>query len=207
MRRQYGVMQEASVLPSGYRQLNYIECSGVQYIDTGVKPSPDLRWELDAQWVEFNNHNCFGYEAWGGADDNKVIIRINFIITRKLSVVFGDLPNGFTQYDLNNADDTVRHVIYVENGKQSIDGVEVMHATMTKTGAGNVMLFTVGLVNGSKQYWCKRARLYHSWMKNGDVPVRNFVPALRLSDNKPGLYDTVNGVFYTNAGTGEFLYA
>lgn len=207
MRRQYEVMQEASVLPSGYRRLNYIECSGSQCINTGVIPNPNLVWELDARWVEFNDNNCFGYEAWGGADDNKVIIRINFNINRILSIVFGNLPNGYVQYNLNDADDTVRHIVYVENGKQSIDGVEVMHATMTGTGTKNVMLFAVGHENGSKQYWCKRARLYHSWMKNGDVPVRNFVPALRLSDNKPGLYDTVNGVFYTNAGTGEFLYA
>jgi len=29
----------------------------------------------------------------------------------------------------------------------------------------------------------------------------------REQDNKPGLYDTTDNVFYTNAGTGEFLYA
>lgn len=44
-------------------------------------------------------------------------------------------------------------------------------------------------------------------MKFGDILVREFIPALRVSDSKPGLYDTVNSVFYTNAGSGEFLYA
>lgn len=199
-------MQEASVLPSGYRQLNYIECSGVQFINTGVIPSPNLVWELDAQWVEFNDNNCFGYEAWNGSENNRNIIRINFIKkNRLLSIVYGDIPGGFTQFNLN-ADDTIRHVIHVENGKQSIDGVEVMHATMTKTGTNNVLFFAVGHEDGAPQYWCAKARLYYSWMKDGNALVRNFMPALRLSDNKPGLYDTVNGVFYTNAGTGEFLY-
>jgi hypothetical protein len=38
------------------------------------------------------------------------------------------------------------------------------------------------------------------------ILVRNYIPCYRKSDNKPGLYDLVNGVFYTNAGTGEFKY-
>ena len=38
----------------------------------------------------------------------------------------------------------------------------------------------------------------------GGVIKRSFVPALRNSDNKPGMYDTVTGTFYTNAGSGEF---
>ena len=36
------------------------------------------------------------------------------------------------------------------------------------------------------------------------TPIRNFVPCYRKSDNVIGLYDTVEGVFYTNAGTGSF---
>ena len=36
--------------------------------------------------------------------------------------------------------------------------------------------------------------------------IREFIPSLRVSDNKPGLYDTVNNEFYVNQGTGEFLY-
>ena len=34
----------------------------------------------------------------------------------------------------------------------------------------------------------------------------NGIPCYRKSDNKPGLYDTVTKEFYTNQGTGEFLY-
>jgi len=38
------------------------------------------------------------------------------------------------------------------------------------------------------------------------VLVRDFIPVLRKSDNKPGMLDKVNNVFYTNAGTDEFTY-
>ena len=36
--------------------------------------------------------------------------------------------------------------------------------------------------------------------------VRNFIPVLRNSDNKPGMYDRVTKTFFTNQGTGEFTY-
>ena len=39
-----------------------------------------------------------------------------------------------------------------------------------------------------------------------DECVRNLFPVIRNSDSKPGLYDTVTGTFFTNAGTGEFTY-
>lgn len=46
--------------------------------------------------------------------------------------------------------------------------------------------------------------LYRLEIDDDGVAVRNFVPCYRKSDNVVGLYDIVNGVFYTNAGTGTF---
>ena len=37
-----------------------------------------------------------------------------------------------------------------------------------------------------------------------DVLIRDFVPCYRKSDEKVGMYDLVNNVFYTNEGSGEF---
>ena len=38
-------------LPSGYRQVEYIQSSGTQYVDTGFAPNQDTRCVLDAQRV------------------------------------------------------------------------------------------------------------------------------------------------------------
>ena len=40
---------------------------------------------------------------------------------------------------------------------------------------------------------------------NGTL-TRDFVPVIRKSDNKPGMWDKVTRTFYTNAGSGEFNY-
>lgn len=49
-------------------------------------------------------------------------------------------------------------------------------------------------------------RLYGCKLFTGQTLVRNFIPCIRKSDNEPGLYDTINNIFYTNQGTGKFSY-
>ena len=36
--------------------------------------------------------------------------------------------------------------------------------------------------------------------------IRDYIPVIRNSDNKPGMYDRVTKTFFTNQGTGEFTY-
>ena len=35
--------------------------------------------------------------------------------------------------------------------------------------------------------------------------IKSMYPVYRKADSKPGMYDIVNGVFYANQGTGEFI--
>ena len=39
----------------------------------------------------------------------------------------------------------------------------------------------------------------------GSNIMYNFIPCYRISDGEIGMYDTMNNVFYTNQGTGEFI--
>ena len=50
-------------------------------------------------------------------------------------------------------------------------------------------------------------RLYSIKLSNGTTPVRDLRPARRLTDGELGLYDTLGGAFYTNAGSGRFRTA
>ena len=48
-------------------------------------------------------------------------------------------------------------------------------------------------------------RIYSCQIYDNNILVRNFVPCYRKADNVAGLYDLVNGVFYTNAGSSSFV--
>lgn len=49
------------------------------------------------------------------------------------------------------------------------------------------------------------SRYYYYKIYQDNILIRNFVPCYRKLDNEIGMYDTVNGVFYTNQGTGTFI--
>ena len=46
-------------------------------------------------------------------------------------------------------------------------------------------------------------KIYHFKLWSGGNLVRNFIP-VKNSSNVVGMYDTVTGTFFTNAGTGDF---
>ena len=48
--------------------------------------------------------------------------------------------------------------------------------------------------------------MYYTKILDNGTLVRDFVPVIRKSDNKPGMWDKVTRTFYTNSGTDEFLY-
>ena len=50
-----------------------------------------------------------------------------------------------------------------------------------------------------------KGRIYYFKIWNNNILIRDFIPALRNSDNVTGLYDLVNNEFYINAGTGTFI--
>ncbi|MBR6752360.1 MAG: hypothetical protein IKL95_03785, partial [Alphaproteobacteria bacterium] len=52
-------------------------------------------------------------------------------------------------------------------------------------------------------YWT--GRMYYITYKESGSNVFNLIPAKRDSDGAIGMYDTVSGQFFTNAGTGEFI--
>lgn len=90
-------------------------------------------------------------------------------------------------------------------------GMEVVEHTITALGIkGTVHLKNASVSDGltlgqyrygryqsvNRQHGCRIE-------KDGEV-LRNLVPCYRNSDHEPGMYDTVTGKFYTNAGQGAF---
>lgn len=75
----------------------------------------------------------------------------------------------------------------------------------------NVSTFTYPMfLFARNNYWsvwsCSSFRLYSCEIYQSNILVRDFIPVVRKADNKPWLYDLVNNIFYTNAGTWEFTY-
>jgi hypothetical protein len=89
--------------------------------------------------------------------------------------------------------DFVNNSLYM--GKDVIYGP----GTSTYVSSGPYRNSTLYICQGySKTYGCK---IYAD-----NILIRDYIPVVRKSDGKTGLYDKVNGVFYTDAAGGNFIY-
>ena len=203
-----GHFEETGILPEGYRQLEYIESTGTQYIDTGVSCTPSLRVVIDIAWTQIASNLSNGVQDWNIG----IIFRIDqFPLPNGVYAYYGNHSGTFQAPSGIGGDNLFHHIDY-ENGKQSVDGVTFSHLTMTNSSNKSFFLFAVNSVNSQVTFKSKQKLSKCEMLFNGSH-IRLLKPALRISDNKPGLYDLCGSIcpltgtpFYINSGTGEFLY-
>lgn len=206
-----------TLLPKEYQEVEYIESTGTQYINTGFT----LPWNVN---LTINDYDFDSVICECACSQNNTSIRCfghsGLSSTGNLSFGF-DKTNNYVRIASTNAYDYVDttvtsvydfHKIELSNGSQKVDDVEVstnQYPTYFYKGTyrptEQILLF-VGVEGWNNNIPTGSAiKLKYAQFKKNNVLVRNFIPCYRKSDRAIGLYDTVNGVFYTNAGTGEFI--
>lgn len=166
-----------------YSQIDFIESTGTQYIDTGliVNKSDSYEYIIDAN---FSNY------AWGGANG---YLQFNSSISQNKRTTFRVVYNGS-----NHVED-----IYV-NGtlNSSDDWTDQYNGTDVKIG-----IFRLG--NANNEWWTgggnQNGKVYSAKIYKNGTLVRDYIPVYRKSDKEIGMYDKVNGKFYENAGSGDFI--
>jgi hypothetical protein len=187
-----------------YTACNYIQSSGTQYISTGVTGTGNTSAEL-----VFARLTSYPAGWWG------VIGACAYNINRSLLFgLYGSGNTGTFQFGTVNYADISFSLaaetpckVYINKNKLYLN--EVLKATLeSSTYTTPVPLALFWQAYSSSTSMAKaQMRLYYCKIYEGTSLLRYFIPCVRNSDNKPGLYDAVNGGFYENAGSGEFSYA
>lgn len=179
-------------LPQGYTQLEYIQSSGSQWIDTGVKHSTTDKFALKMrlEWTSISGTQIMGFSGSGGQ---------------------GIGLASSKWWEITNPSSVSANTVYnVEYGKQgancyrTIDGITTSVTQSNTSASYNMLLFAASgsTSNMTKAYYCY-AKLYSTQIYVNDVLVRDYIPC-KNSSGTVGLYDLVNNVFYTNSGSGTF---
>ena len=97
------------------------------------------------------------------------------------------------------------HVLlnYLADKKCIADGILIHTVTQIIKNTGNIGLF--GSVWSSSHWKTGQMKIYRCFYSCDEVESYKLYPVYLKSDSKPGMYDIVNNVFYTNQGSGEFL--
>ena len=196
-------------LPGTYTELEYIQGTGTQYIDTNFIPDNNTRIrtkvqfdsDIDGRGTVFssslsksgnNGFECFMY---GNGS------RIYFFYGEGRGYGIGYLTQAANVNDVLEMDWNRNILNYKKNNENML---QATFDEQTFTTAYQLRLFSLsrGFAYGND---IGRIKMYYFQIYDNGVLVRDFIPARRNSDDVVGMYDTVGQTFYTNPGTGNFV--
>lgn len=197
MRRE-NKQQDGGVLPSGYIQLEYIESTGTQWIEI-PNYYPSSSSTVSGRFKKSTDLTSI---FQSGKDSTRIML-FPFNSTR-IDYCYG---SGYKTLNIQPGDCNIGTWYDFEMDYQHL---QINGNTYNIQGVANIIpyislhLFSNDFGSGVTVRPNALAELVIQDPLSHDI---HLISALRTADSKPGLYDTVNNVFYTNAGTGEFLYA
>lgn len=182
------------VSPFGYTRVSYIQADGNQWVEIPTSYECDY-FEFTAQYNNTSSEQCIVGNMDGGSSNR-------FELFCDASRPYFNL---WTSYNSQGTTVSNRSALlktkvsysYTENKMITEGGDDVSKTLVIQPR----YLFTYGGAN----YKANAKLFYYLEKKNGKI-VMCLIPVIRNSDSKPGLYDTINKVFYTNQGTGDFTY-
>lgn len=193
------IEEPQSRLPVDYIELQYIQSSGTQYIDTLFKPNHNTRiiCNINGRGSENTNRGIFGSRTNYTSNDN-----FSFLILDN-NCYRTDYEKQLGKY---GSSISISGDLIIDKNKNvtTLNGsneLALSYATFTSTY--NVFIFAINDA-GSPSFNISGVKLYFCQIYDNDTLVRDFVPC-KTVEGTVGLYDVVNQAFYTNAGTGSFI--
>ena len=183
-------------LTDGYTELQYIESTGTQYINAMYTPSASgYEYEIEVATLNGNSAiiGCQSNDAllYSSHSGNKVIVLIQ---GTSASFTVDTVQGRFYKHNLSYDGTTYTY---------KVDGAVIGQETKTINPLP-YFLFGNTRSSGTEVYDLGSVRIGKAKLYNNGSLVRNFIPAKRNSDNAIGMYDTVSGQFFENAGSGVF---
>lgn len=187
-------------LPDGYEQVEWLEGSGAQYINSEIIPTTDTRVVTEFEWVGIEKNNWF--TVFGSRTSSSSQDQFNITVDTEHSYAgFANseltLKNGFHKVGKRYVVEMDKNGIVINGVLDSsyASGLEVVSTyPMYLFGRNNAGTFG----NGGKLRIC-RQEIYQ-----GGVLVRDYVASVK-ADGTAGMYDYVSDRLFTNAGSGNFI--
>lgn len=187
-------------IPFEFQEVEYIESTGTQYIDTGIVGESGVYVQCKIEMMEIQEGCIIGARSGG----------VRYFPIHIYQEVFG-FGNGSswvasTYKPVINTIYEIQSSIKSTSQSFSINGSTVISKNENSQNNTNLNMFLFAMNTDGTNRLSSKFRLYNMIIANtlGQV-VRNFVPCYRVSDRATGLYDLLSKEFFPNLGSGEFL--
>ena len=185
-------------LPAGYTQLEYLQSDGNQKFDTGIKPSSNMRF-VGKSYFQRPTTGADNYLFGSGSSYSNFV---GLMVSKGGGVWTGVGSKTACKADIAVEDYYTFNFDYSYNETTAVLSSNLVNCSLTYSDSvlttANIYLFDRSTTGG---IWL--TRFYSFTMYSENVLVRDFVPAKNAS-GVLGMYDLVEGKFYTNSGSGSF---
>ena len=185
------ILKEQREIPVPYdAEVEYLESSGTQYIDTNVTSDSITKIKLRAAKSTargVNREGFIGTAGWGSS------------LIFYLSDSNFRWTNRSNCYDFKNAVDGTFYDIECNiGGELLVDGVTMSYVNDNNSSSGNLWLFA------GAYHILSKVKIASCQMFNNTTLVHDFIPVRK---NGVGyLYDKLSGALFGNSGSGSFTY-
>ena len=185
--------------PTEYIRVEYIESDGNQYINTNIIPNNEMgvyikvsSSDIGSDLIYFGSKGAGLTRFWIGNVSSKVYYGWNGITDTQNRPVI--LVNTINEIKMNYFND-----------RKNILNDQIIEQNLGVFGNNNYAITVFAGNNVGTVSYKSKIKLYELKISQGGKIVNSFIPCYRKSDDVAGLYDIIEGVFYTNSGTGKFV--
>lgn len=184
-------------LPSEYQEVEYLESDGNQYIITDYYNKTYTEYRYKTQMLGF-------YGRW-----NTIFgARGDYNSTDAFDVGFEN--NNTIYINIGGHNPVVNSNLVLNQDYEFIVNKDSITINNNTTALSNSLIngiYKIYLFAGNQQNSLLEPasiRMYYFEVYENNEMIMNFIPCYRKSDEEIGLYELVEGKFYTNDGTGVF---
>ena len=215
-----GNVEKGKLLPDEYKQIEYIETTGTQYIDTRHIPTTKIRIEMEicfngrfksndkSSIICSRDENKTVSFNFGHTDSNGIYVWMD-----KLYSKGGAIHKVVVSNEILKS----KNLIIMQSKKFSYGSISTSIAEKTTDSVNNLIIAGgIDDDNNIIPFGCYNMDIYSFKIYENNILERYFIPCYctenvtdvnekEYPSGTIGLYDLVEGKFYTNQGTGEFL--
>lgn len=186
---------QGSKLPEGYLQLNYIESTGTQWIDTEISGECDIDITCQGTLDNDKSQIVVGRYTLGGRYFGQVTTYRRYGIS--IPSIGGLTEINYTQKER-----------FLLSFRQDESIINVKGKTY-RVEFGGFYNYTYALCRAKEKtgnnYYAASVRIFACRIRQNGRLVRDYIPAKKISTGEIGLYDTVTQTLYVSRGADPFI--
>lgn len=181
---------ETARLPKEYQEVEYIQSSGTQYIDTGFVPSYSTRVVMRAIVQDYSANGAFF-----GARTSSSLSGLSFSL---MLLSGGTVRSDYYGTEVNVTTVPLGEEIKIDKNKNvcTVNGATATNTASTSKSAYPLFLFAVNTAGTASLFG--KFKLPETEIYDGETLAIHYVPCYRKADGVAGVYDMITNTFTTS---------